>query len=320
MSRAPLQALQAFVVAARHGNLTRAAQALHLTVSALSHQLKNLEERLSRRLFERGPRGVSLTVEGQRLLDAVGPHIDGIERAMGHLRVRVADALTVSVLPSMATSWLIPRLPGFAARHPEVQLSLHSSVSVVDFAAEPVDAAVRFGPGTWPNVHVDKLFDDWLIPIAAPEFIARHGQPDERDLGRWPLLGDPNQRWHYWFESFGGTAPKRFVAQFGDSEMLLRAAAEGLGVALGRMTMAQALVDAGRLVVLSQCRLKSDFGHYFVYPERSARHPGMQAFRTWLLAEASKYARRIDKEAERMCSVDGAVKMAEDQPPKRRRA
>src|SRR5437762_5557837 len=104
MSKAPLFALQAFVSAARAGNLTRAATQLHLTVSALSHQIRNLEERLGRRLFERSPRGVKLTGEGQRLLDAVGVHVEGIERAMGNLRVRQQDALTLSVLPSMATS------------------------------------------------------------------------------------------------------------------------------------------------------------------------------------------------------------------------
>ena len=294
MSRAPLAALQAFAVAARTGNLTRAAAHLHLTVSALSHQLKKLEDRLGRRLFERGPRGVSLTPEGQRLLDAVGPQLDSIERALGNLRVRASDSLTLSVLPSMASSWLIPRLGSFAARHPEVQISLHSNVSVVDFSAEPIDAALRFGPGGWPGVTADLLFHDWLTPVASPQLLETHGRPELTEIGRWPLLGDPSDRWRIWFDRFGGTAPKRYAASFNDSEMLLRAAAEGLGIALGRMTLAQALMDAGRVVTLTECRLRSDFSHYLVYPPRSADHPGLKLFRTWLLEEAATYAQRID--------------------------
>lgn len=293
MSRPPLAALQAFVVAARTGNLTRAATLLHLTVSALSHQLKKLEQRLDRRLFERGPRGVTPTAEGQRLLDAVGPPIESIERALGNLRVRAGDALAVTTLPSMASSWLIPRLGRFAALHPEVQLSLHSSVSVVDFDAEPIDAAVRFGPGNWRSVIAEHLFDDWLTPVASPELLKRHGTPTLKELGSWPLLSDPSDRWSIWFKRFGGTAPKRYVANFSDSEMLLRAAAEGIGIALGRMTLAQALMDAGRVVTLSECRLKSDFSHYLVYPPRSAEHPGLKSFRAWLLKEAREYADRI---------------------------
>jgi LysR family glycine cleavage system transcriptional activator len=285
--------LQAFVVAARAGNLTRAATQLNLTVSALSHQLKKLEDRLGRRLFERGPRGVTLTPEGQRLVDAIGPHIEGIERALGNLRVRAGDSLTVTTLPSMASSWLIPRLGGFSALHPEVQLSFHSSVGVVDFEAEPIDAAVRFGPGQWPNVIAEHLFDDWLTPVASPELLERHGRPTLETLGDWPLLGDPSDRWRIWFARFGGVAPKRYVASFNDSEMLLRAAAEGIGIALGRMTLAQALVDAGRVVTLTECRLKSDFSHYLVYPPRSADHPGLKSFRAWLLDEAKLYAQRI---------------------------
>lgn len=298
MSRAPLAGLQAFVVAARVGNLTRAAAQLHLTVSALSHQLKHLEERLGRRLFERGPRGVKLTPEGQRLVDTVGPHVEGIERALANLRVRAADALTLSVLPSMASSWLIPRLGAFAARHPEVQISLQSNVSVVDFDAEPVDAAVRFGPGGWPHVQADHLFDDWLTPVASPELLERLGTPTLERLGDWPLLGDPSDRWRVWFERYGGTLPRRYVVSFSDSEMLLRAAAEGMGIALGRMTLAQALLDAGRLVTLTDRRLKSDFSHYLVYPSRSVHHAGLVSFRAWLLDQAREYALRVDAQEE----------------------
>jgi len=167
-------------------------------------------------------------------------------------------------------------------------------VSVVDFEADPIDAAVRFGPGNWPGVIAEHLFDDWLTPVVSPMLLEKHGTPTLEQLGDWPLLGDPSDRWRIWFERFGGTAPKRYVASFSDSEMLLRAAAEGIGIALGRLTLAQALMDAGRVVTLSPCRLRSDFSHYLVYPKRSAEHPGLKSFRAWLLDEAQEYSRRID--------------------------
>jgi LysR family transcriptional regulator, glycine cleavage system transcriptional activator len=290
MSKPPLQALQAFVTAARARNLTRAAVQLHLTVSALSHQIRKLEERVGRRLFERSPRGVTLTTEGQRLFDAVAVHVEGIERAMGQLRVKAQDCLTLSVMPSLASSWLIPRLGGFASQHPEVQLSLHSSINLVDFDTEPVDAALRFGLGRWPGVTAEHLFDDWVTPVASPELVRRVGKTKPGDLSRWPLLGDPGDRWRQWFAKFGGSEPKRYIASFDDSEMLLRAAAEGIGVGLGRLTLAQGLLDAGRLVALSPQRLRADFSHYLVYPPRSTEHLGLQVFRTWLLQQASAHA------------------------------
>lgn len=290
MSKTPLFALQTFVAAAKAGNLTRAAAQQNLTVSALSHQIRNLEDRLGRRLFERNPRGIKLTGEGQRLLDAVGPHVDGIERALGKLRVRQQDTLNLSALPSLATSWLIPRLGHFSARHPEIQLSLASSISLVDFDTEPVDAALRFGPGGWPNVIAEKLFDDWITPVASPRLLQRlGGKPKGDELAKFPLLGDPGGRWEEWFKAFGGTPPKRFVASFSDSEMLLRAADEGIGIALGRLTLAQAHLDAGRLVALSPKRLRSEFSHYLVYPQRSSDHPALKLFRTWLFEQAAEF-------------------------------
>src|SRR5213075_1715729 len=127
--------------------------------------------------------------------------------------------------------------------------------SLVDFDTEPLDAALRFGPGGWPNVIAEKLFDDWITPVASPRLLERLGSPKPDELAKWPLLGDPGGRWEEWFKAFGGAAPKRFVASFSDSEMLLRAADEGIGIALGRLTLAQAHLDAGRLVALSPKRL-----------------------------------------------------------------
>jgi LysR family glycine cleavage system transcriptional activator len=287
MSRPPLHALQGFVAAARSGNLSRAAEALHLTVSALSHQIRGLEERLGQQLFVREARGVSLTADGRQLFERVAPHFDALEQALRPFRVRREDVLTLTLMPSFAASWLVPRLPRFLVAHPQLEINLQSSTALVDFDRElTVDAGLRFGAGQWPGLEAVHLLDDWITPTASPDLLARLGRPTLQTLDRYPLLGAPGGGWKDWFAAFGGSLPARFVATFDDSETLHRAAAEGLGVALGRMTLARPLVDAGRLVPLFPQRLKAGFAHYLVYPPRSAGHGGLQALRAWLLEEA----------------------------------
>ena len=291
MVRPPLHALPGFIAAARLRSLSRAADSLHLTVSALSHQIRGLEERVGLRLFVRGARGVELTEDGRALFDRIAPHLDAIEHALQPFHARRGDALTLTLMPSFASAWLVPRLPRFLAAHPQLEISLQSNVAVVDLQRETtIDAGLRFGPGQWPGVHAVHLFDDWVTPVASPALIERLGRPTLQTLGDFPLLGAPGGQWSAWFEQFGGALPARFVASFDDSENLHRAAAEGLGIALGRMTLARPLIEAGRLVTLFGSRLKADFAHYLAYPPRSHNHAGVAAFRDWLLQEARLYA------------------------------
>jgi LysR family glycine cleavage system transcriptional activator len=305
MGRLPLTALQGFVLAARSGNLSAAAARLNLTVSALSHQIRGLEERLGLRLFTRGPRGVDLTPAGARLLESIGPQFESIERALRQFRGPQADVLTLSVMPSVASSWLLPRLPQFVARHPQLQINLQSSTQLVDFDRESVDTAMRFGRGEWPGVRAEHLFDDWLTPIASPGLIARLGRPTLAKLSDWPLLRDPENVWAKWFKTFGGAPPARYVAHFDDTETLHRAAIEGIGIALGRLTMARPLVEAGQLVLLTARRLRAEYAHYLVYPPRSEAHPALLAFRAWLLEEARVYAATPEHAHPRPAKPDG---------------
>jgi LysR family glycine cleavage system transcriptional activator len=292
MSRPPLHALQAFVAVARARNLTRAAAQLSLTVSALSHQMRTLEERLNQRLLLRGPRGVTLTPHGERLLESIAVHIEGIEHVFTRLRERNADALTISALPLFSSSWLMPRLPAFMAQHPGLEFNLHASVTLVDFEREPVDAALRLGSGQWSGLTAEHLFDEWIVPMASPKLIGRRRKPKPDEMGSWPLIGesdDDNQRWRRWFALFGGTPPRRYAASFTEAELLHRAAAEGMGIVLGRMILAKPLIDNGTLVMLTEQRMPAGYGHYLVYPERSADHAPLLAFRDWLHPEIRKY-------------------------------
>lgn len=294
MSKPPLHALQGFVAAARSGNLSRAAEALHLTVSALSHQIRGLEERVGQRLFVRNSRGVALTAEGERLLERIAPHLDAIAQALQPFAARHDDVLTISVTPSMASAWLVPRLAGFLAAHPQIEINLQSSAAMVDFQRNGgTDAALRIGQGQWPGVTAEHLFDEWVAPVASAAVVARMGGlPSAADLHRWPLLGDPDRDdlWNVWFAQFGGQAPTRFVASFDDSEALHRAAAAGVGVALGKLTRVRLLLESGQLVRLTPQQLRTDYAHYLVYPPRSADHLGLQAFRQWLHRQAREYA------------------------------
>ena len=295
MSRPPLHALQGFVTAARSGNLSRAAESLHLTVSALSHQIRGLEERLGRRLFVRSARGVQLTGDGRQLFERVAGHFDALEQALQPFAARHDDVLTLSVTPSMASAWLVPRLAGFLAAHPQVEINLQSESAMVDFQRDgAIDAALRIGQGKWPGVAAEHLFDEWVAPVASPALVERMGGlPEAEDLHRWPLLGDPDRDdlWNDWFARFGGVAPNRFVASFDDSEALHRGAAAGVGVALGKLTRVRLLLKSGQLLLLTpHQRLQTDYAHYLVYPPRSAEHLGLQAFRQWLHAQARDYA------------------------------
>lgn len=289
MSQIPLGLLQQFVRVARLGNLSRAAARANLTVSALSHQVRQLEERLGRRLFERGPRGVTLTTEGCSLLEAVAEHFDGIEHALARYRERRHESLTLSASSGIMSSWLMPRLPRLVALHPELELNLQTSSALVDFEREPVDAALRYGRGQWPGLRCEPLFGEWLAPVATPELVARMGDADPGDLAAWPLLGDPSNRWREWFARVGGEPPRRYVAHFDSTDALRHAALEGLGVALGRMVTSTSLIEAGRLVVLGERFVPTEEAYWLVYPPRSQEHGGLAAFREWLLAEAGVY-------------------------------
>ncbi|MCI1711449.1 MAG: LysR substrate-binding domain-containing protein [Chiayiivirga sp.] len=292
MNRPPLHSLQGFVAAARLGNLSRAAERLHLTVSALSHQIKGLEERLDQRLFARGARGIALTPDGQRLFDRVAPALDTIEHALRPYAAKRDQVLTISLMPSFAASWLMPRLGRFLAAQPQLEINLQSSSALVDFERDrSIDAALRFGPGQWAGLEAVHLFDDFITPTASPALLARLGRPTRATLHTFPLLGDPGGRWSEWFARFGGTPPKRYAATFTDSETLHRAAVEGLGIALGRVTLTRPMVETGLLVRLFEddC-LPAEFAHYLVFPPRSASHAGLVAFRHWLQQEARDYA------------------------------
>ncbi len=297
----PLNALRAFEAAARHLSFTRAADELHVTQTAISHQIKALEERLGVRLFRRLPRGLLLTEEAQRYLPPVRDAFDRIAAATAQLAAGGASGrLTVSVLPSFAAKWLVPRLGRFRAAHPDLDLRISTSLQLVDFAREDVDVGIRMGRGSYPGLRVDRLFGESMAPVCSPELL--HGPHPLRrpeDLRHQVLLHDEDHSgWQLWLELAGveGVDARRGPI-FTDSGMVVQAAAEGQGVALARHVLAAGDLAAGRLVQPFEVSLPHDLAYYLVSPEATAEQPKISLFRAWLLAEAESQARAAERAA-----------------------
>jgi LysR family glycine cleavage system transcriptional activator len=294
----PLAALRAFEAAARHLSFTRAARELNVTQTAISHQIRGLEDLLGVKLFRRLARGLVLSEEAQRYLPAVRDAFDRLDAATAELLAgRAGGPLTASVVPSFAARWLVPRLGRFRALHPEIDLRISASLHLADFAREDVDLGIRMGRGHYPGLRVDRLFGEALIPVCSPALL--EGSPPLRrpeDLRQHVLLHDDDHTgWQLWLELAGveGVDAGRGPI-FTDSGMVVQAAAEGQGVALGRAALAAWDLAAGRLVRPFDVSMPSDLAYYLVCPEATAERPRVAAVRAWLLAEAAAYARELE--------------------------
>jgi LysR family glycine cleavage system transcriptional activator len=289
----PLTSLRAFEAAARHLSFTRAAEELRLTHSAISHQIRGLEQYVGVTLFVRRPRGVALTQEGQILAVALQQAFARVDSALAHVKARRSEVLTLSVLPAFAARWLVPRLSDFQNRHPEIQINLTPSAQLANLRNDGVDAAIRFGAGHWPNVKADKIKSEILFPVASPKF--RDPLPAHpHDLLGHTLLNDGNTTWEPWLNAAGlGMHQMRFGATYGDAGLLLEAAAQGHGIALARATLAECDIGAGRLVRLFDTAVECEFAYYFVCLPVREHEFKIQAFRTWLVDQiAESIARR----------------------------
>jgi LysR family transcriptional regulator, glycine cleavage system transcriptional activator len=293
----PLAALRAFEAAARHLSFTRAAQELHVTQTAISHQIRALEDLLGVKLFRRLPRGLVLTEEAQRYLPAVRDAFDRINAATGELlAARAGGPVTASVLPSFAGRWLVPRLGRLRTAHPDIDLRISTSQHLVDFAREDVDLGIRMGRGQYPGLRVDRLFGETLMPVCSPALLeGEHPLRRPEDLRHHVLLHDDDYTgWQLWLELAGvAGVDARRGPMFTDSGMVVQAAAESQGVALARTALAAWDIAAGRLVRPFAIGMPHDLAYYLVCPEASAERPRIAAVRAWLLAEAVAYEQEL---------------------------
>jgi LysR family transcriptional regulator, glycine cleavage system transcriptional activator len=290
----PLTALRTFEVAARHLNFTRAAQELCVTQTAVSHQVRQLEAHLGAALFARDGRGLRLTEEGAswaRELHEVFARLHDANRRLRASSRNAQPSVTVSVLPSLAARWLVPRLGSFFAEHPGIDVRISPSERLVDLSEEPIDLGIRFGTGRYPGLVVRKLADDALVLVCAPALLKRKKLDALPDLRRHTLLHDDEpEAWSRFLQRFEphGVDSSR-GSTFTDSSMLVAAAVDGQGVALVRRSLAVDELAAGRLVMPlpKLTPLPLPRAYYVASSRERLARPPVAAFRTWLLAQAT---------------------------------
>lgn len=281
----PLNALRAFEAAARHQNLTRAADELCVSQAALSHQIKALESRLGVVLFHRLPRGVALTDEGAALFPVLNDAFDRIAATLERFRGgRYRDVLNVGVVGTFATGWLLPRLAGFHAAHPTVELRVHTHNNRVDLLGEGLDLGIRFGDGDWQGVEATPIFAAPFTPACAPTLARTLRRP--HDLAGATLLRSYRQdEWPRWLRAAGVQGLHARGPVFDSSLAIAGAAAAGAGVALLPLRLFEQDLATDRLVRLFDTEV--DVGRYWLTRLRSKPETeAVRVFREWLQAAA----------------------------------
>jgi len=288
--RLPLASLRVFVAAAQALSFSQAADALGVSLAAVSMQIRALEEYLQTPLFVRRGRMLKLTAEGERLLPRIDRALSELEQAIDAVRLeRRTGALTVTMLSSFLQQWLLPRLPDFQRSHPEVSLRFDTSTDLVDFVDDDVQVALRFGAGRYPPLHSEKLLDDWLVPVCTAQLLKRHGPVStQEDLGRYPLLHSKTETWDEWLDGKARDQWGVRGASFDDSVAVIRAAQGGQGLALARWSLVSIEIAAGRLVVASARITPMDRGYFFVCPGAFLSLDKVAIFRTWVFEQAKR--------------------------------
>jgi len=285
-ARLPLNALRAFEAAARHLNFTRAAIELCVSQGAVSHQVAQLERRLGTRLFDRLPRGLALTDDGHALVPVLAETFDRIGATLDrYADGGFRDALSIGVVGTFATGWLLERLDSFAAAHPHIELRVSINNNRVDLAGEALDYAIRFGDGAWHGTHAEPLLEAPLTPLCSPAVAQRLQVP--ADLTRERLLRSYRaSEWTRWFEAAGTTPPTLRGPLFDSSALMVGAAMTGLGIALAPRTMFAREMAADRLV--QPFAVEVDAGRYWLTRLLSRKNrAATRIFRDWLLDEVA---------------------------------
>ena len=286
-SHLPLNALRAFEASARHLSFTKAGMELRVGQAAISHQVKGLEERLGFQLFRRLPRGLALTDEGQALIPAIAESFNRLRTTLdqfqrGHFR----GVVSIGVVGTFATGWLLPRLPSFRAAHPFVDLRIQTNNNRVDLAGEGLDFAIRFGDGSWRSTNAMRLIAVPLSAVCSPQIAERIDRPE--DLGEETLLRSYRaDEWPRWFAAAGVACPALKGPVFDSSIVMAEAAAESAGVALLPVAMFARDLARGRLV--QPFNVDVSIGDYWLTSLKSkAESDAMRAFRAWIVAAAAE--------------------------------
>jgi LysR family glycine cleavage system transcriptional activator len=288
-------ALRAFEAAARHENFSRAADELHLTHGAISHQVRALEQELGRPLFVRNGKQVQVTADALTFARSLAQAFADMAAATDAMRTDAhPQRLTVTSIPSFAARWLAPRLGRFIDLHPAIEIALQSSGQMQDLAREGVDIGIRFGKGHYPGMDVERLMGDVYYPVASPVYRDGKLPATPAELTQHVLLRSV-EPWSPWLQAADVrlTEPAGGVL-FEDMSMLIRSAVDGNGIALVRHVVALQEVASGKLVRLFDRVVPSPDAYYFVTPPGAAARPQVMAFRAWLAMEIAAFQREQD--------------------------
>ncbi|MBO9513881.1 MAG: LysR family transcriptional regulator [Variovorax sp.] len=292
MNLPPLNPLKVFHVVARTKNLTKAAQELHISQSAVSKQLNVLETYLGIELFRRERHGIVLTQAGARYSDEISPALDVISGSTREIMRSGSDnKLRIQTYTTFAAKWLIPRLSGFKQRHPDIAVVIANSVKDVDFDRDMVDLAIQMGNGAWQGKEADFLFEDVIEPVCSPEFQRRHA-PD----GAYPqallrtrlLISHYRPRdWQIWAQlcRYDEELENIESMRFSSSVLTWQAAIDSLGIAIGQTALLADDLDSGKLVAPFHLPVRTGASYYLVRPMLQRQSRKVTAFRDWMLEE-----------------------------------
>lgn len=288
----PLRTLQVFEAAARHLHFSRAAAELALTQGAVSRQIRTLEAALNCKLFERTGRAMRLTSDGERLFVHVHSGLMTFADGVSELR-RDSDAFAVNIsaTPSIAAGWLIPRLPDFYRRQPDVDINLRATNALIDFARDGIDLALRYGAGRWPGLCAEKLLSVDLFPVCGARYRRGRLPRTVSELLETTLLHYTyGTSWEEWFKSTGAKFPTPLRGpRFDDYVLAVQAAAGGQGILLGRDALVADELASGRLVrPLMDQPAQRVFDYFIVYPEAAELSPPVKLFHDWLLEQTAR--------------------------------
>ena len=300
----PTSALRAFEASARHLNFTLAAEELHVTQSAVSHQIKHLEELWEVQLFKRKGRSLILTEAGHEIVPVIREFIRKLTATIESITstYEKENTLKVTLLESFAFKWFVPRLGHFNSECPEVNVWISTADDLTDFTNGDADVGIRLGYGNWDNLYQEILLREYIMPVCSPRLLEKHGKPEEpHDLLRYPLLrrytSDILQRWKDWFSDAGvqvNAIPEG--THFPQTSLAIQAAIDDQGVALARSAHVLDDLKAGRLVnMFPDVRSKSALAYYIVCLAGRENLPVIASFRNWLQREAEKTQKEFNR-------------------------
>ncbi|HMM63586.1 MAG TPA: LysR family transcriptional regulator [Mesorhizobium sp.] len=286
-------ALAAFEAVSRLGSFTAAARELDLTQGAISRQIKQIEAQMGRSLFRRDSRNVELTAEGEAYAETVRSALAQLrEAAVQLMSNRHAGTLNLAILPTFGTRWLMPLVPDFVEKHPDITINFATRIGRFDFARERLDAAIHVGQPDWPDAESTLLMNEEVAPVASPAFIADRAIASPADLCRQPLLHMASRpgAWAQWFEHQGLSAPAGPGMQFEQFSTAAQACLAGLGVALLPLFLIQGELQRGQLALAPGGPMRSRSAYYLVVPNDKRLHPPVVSFRAWLLGKVGRAA------------------------------